>query len=78
MLCNGRNLILKCRKFPQKLTKDKNKLFRQLKRHHFVQVPWLSLFVSEVISEFLYQISAITKHEKLMLFNDLHADAIMV
>ena len=46
------------------LTKDK-KLFRQL---------WLSLSVFEVISTFSYQISAVTKYKKLILFIDLDAE----
>ena len=42
------------------------------KRHHFV--PWLLLSVFVVISTFSYQIYAVTKLEKLILFIDLDAE----
>ena len=37
-------------------------------------ISWLSLSVFEVISSFSYQISAVKKHEKLILFVDLDAE----
>ena len=37
-------------------------------------ISWLSLSVFEVISSFSYQMSAVKKHEKLILFVDLDAE----
>ena len=48
--------------------------FIQLKHHPFVQVPWLSLSVFGVISTISYQISAVTKRAKSILFIDLDAE----